>query len=95
VLFLALKYNTKYCFQFIEALPETIKEDFMKKLMLHLNYKEFRNYKIPYGTYFFFFERLLKYIYTNYPKIYSYLNLVDSGYLHGALSLENKYAIGT
>lgn len=95
LLFFALKCDFKYFFDFIEALPEKIKEVFVKKLILRLNYQEFRNYKVPYGRFFFFFEELLNYIHDNYPKIYNYLNLIDSGYLNGALSLEEKFAIGT
>ena len=95
LLFFVLKYDIKYIFQIIEALPERIKEDFVKKIILHLNYKEFRFYKFPYGWFFSFFEKFLDYIHDNYPKIYNYLNLIDSGYLNGALSLDDKFAIGT
>ncbi|MFX1442615.1 MAG: hypothetical protein ACFFHV_04305 [Promethearchaeota archaeon] len=95
LLFFALKYDIKYIFHIIEALPEKLKEDFVKKIILHLNYKEFRHYKIPYGWYFSFFEKLLNYIHINYPKIFNDLNLIDSGYLNGALSLDEKFAIGT
>jgi len=95
LLFFALKYDIKYVFQIVEALPETIKEDFVKKVIVHLNYKEFRYYKIPYGWFFLFFEKFLNYIHDNYPKIYNYLNLIDSGYLNGSLSLDEKFSIGT
>ena len=95
LLFFALKYDIKYVFQIVEALPETIKEDFVKKVIVHLNYKEFRYYKIPYGWFFLFFEKFLNYIHDNYPKIHNYLNLIDSGYLNGSLSLDEKFAFGT
>ena len=88
LLFFALKYDNNYIFQIIEALPEKLKEDFVKKVILHLNYKEFKNYKIAYGAFFTFFEKFLEYI-------YNFLKLLDSGYLNGAVPLDEKFTVGT
>ncbi len=95
LIFFALKYDNNYIFQIIEALPEGITEDFVKRVILHLNYIELKNYEIPYGGFYTFFERFLNYIYNHYPKIFNFLKLIDSGYLNGAIPLDEKLAFGT
>ncbi len=95
LLFFALKCNINNFFQIIERLPENMKEEFVKRIILFLNYQEFDHYKVPYGRFFLFFEKFLNYVYDNFPKIYKYLNLINSGYLNGTLSKDDKFTIGT
>jgi len=94
ITFLALKYNKNYILSIIENLPENIKESFVKRLILYLNYMEFKDYRIPYGMFYEFFEQLLDYIYRDYPKVYESLKLINSGFLSGAISLDERLSFG-
>ncbi|MFX0070163.1 MAG: hypothetical protein ACFFAO_03645 [Candidatus Hermodarchaeota archaeon] len=66
----------------------------MKKFVLHLNYKEFNKYKIPYGTFFLYFEKLLNFIHRKYPDLYDLLKLIDTGYFTRKNSIDDAYSYG-
>lgn len=92
ILFIALKYDKNYFFTIIEYLPEEINREFVKKLILYLNYKEFRKYKISYGKFFKLFESIIEYLYKNYPDI---LKSLEGGYISSIMSLDEMYSFGT
>ncbi len=94
VLFLDLKYNQNIIFLVFNELSEKLRTQFSRFLILHLNYKEFINYKIPYGKFFTYFEEILNYIYEKYPEINDLLKIIDSGFISGAIPLEEKYSYG-
>jgi hypothetical protein len=95
VIFIDLQYNINLIFCIINAFNDRLRIDFARFLILHLNYKEFIQYKIHYGNFFIYFENLLDYIYENCPEITDLLNIIDSGFLSGSLALEEKYSYGT
>ena len=92
MLFIALKYDKNYFFYVIENIPERIEKEFVKKLILYLNYIEFRNYKISYGKFFKFFEKIIEYLYNGYPDI---VKSLEGGYFSGIISLDEMYSVGT
>lgn len=92
MLFIALKYDKNYFFPIIDYLPERMKREFVKKLILYLNYKEFREYKIPYGKFLTLFEIIIEFLYKKYPDIIKYL---EGGFYSGSLSLDEMYSVGT
>jgi len=94
LLFIDLKYNMNLIFYILHKLNRRINVQFARFLILYLNYKEFIEYKIPYGRYFVYFEKLLDFIYDNYPEIKDIINFIDSGFLSGAISLDEKYSYG-
>ena len=90
-----LKYNINYLFQLIETLPEKLRGIFIKKSILYFNYIEFKDYKISYGRFYFFFEKFLKYVYRKYPQYYKTLELLSSGFMDASISLDDKLSYGT
>jgi len=94
MLFIDLKYNENLIFCIFNELNEIMRIQFARFLILHLNYKEFINYKIPYGKFFIYFEKFLDYIYENYPEIKNLLKIIDSGFLSGSLSLDEEFSYG-
>ncbi|MFX1388776.1 MAG: hypothetical protein ACFE9Z_01780 [Promethearchaeota archaeon] len=95
ILFVDLKYNQKLIFSIFSKLPQKYRKSFARYFILHLNYKEFKEYKIPYGRFFVFFEEILNFIYINYPEIKEFLKIIDSGFFSGASSLDDKFSYGT
>ncbi|MFX1378524.1 MAG: hypothetical protein ACFFA4_05485 [Promethearchaeota archaeon] len=95
ILFIDLKYNQNLIFSILNRLKENITLQFVRFLILYLNYKEFVNYKIPYGRFFIYFEKILDFIYNNYPEIKDLLKIIDSGFLSGSLSLDETFSYGT
>lgn len=95
LLVLALIYNKNIFFQIVEKLPEEIKNEFAKRVILRINYMEFKTYKISYGQFFTFFEKTLDYIYNTCPKIFEFLNLLDTGYVNAIISLDERYSYGS
>jgi hypothetical protein len=94
ILCIDLKYNKKFLFKLLENYPNESKEEFIKFTFLHLNYKEFREYKIPYGKYYHYFEQFIDYLYENFPNCNDTLNIIDSGYFTSSISLDEKLAYG-
>ena len=94
ILFIDLKYNKNIIFHIINELNGVRGFQFTRMLILHLNYKEYLDYKIPYGKFFIYFEKLLDYIYENYPEIKDLLKIIDSGFLSGSLSLDETFSYG-
>jgi hypothetical protein len=94
LLFIDLKYNENLIFCIFNELDEKLRFNFARFLILHLNYKEFVYYNIPYGKFFTYFEEVLDYIYDNYPEIKDLLKIIDSGFLSGALSLDETRSYG-
>jgi hypothetical protein len=94
LLFIDLRYNENLLFCIFNKLNKNLRLDFARFLIMHLNYKEFRNYKIPYGKFFVYFEKFLDFIYENYPEIKDLLKIVNSGFLSGALPMDEKLSYG-
>ena len=94
LLFVDLKYNENMIFSIFNELNESLSIHFARFLIFHLNYKEVIDYKIPYGKYFTYFEKFLDFVYETYPEIKEILKIIDSGFLSGAVSLEEKYSYG-
>ncbi|MFX0038316.1 MAG: hypothetical protein ACFFCY_03440 [Promethearchaeota archaeon] len=95
MLFIDLKYNGNLIFSIVDELNDMLRIQFVHFLILHLNYKEFLDYKIPYGKFFVYFEKILDYIYELFPEIKDLLKNIDSGFLSGSLSLDEAYSYGT
>jgi len=94
LLFIDLKYDQNYIFCVLNNLNEKFRTHFARFLILHLNYKEFDNYKIPYGKFITYFEEVLNYLYENYPEINEFLKVIDSGFINNSFSLDEKYSYG-
>ncbi|MFX1327648.1 MAG: hypothetical protein ACFE91_05820 [Promethearchaeota archaeon] len=94
IIFFDLNYNQNLIFHVFKKLNEDLKSHFGHFLILHLNYKEFVNYKIPYAKFFAYFEQILDLLYSNCPEINNLLKIIDSGFLNGALSLDEKRSLG-
>lgn len=95
LLFIDLRYNQNMTLSIFNNLNEDLRKNFAQLLILHLNYKEVINYKIPYGKFYSYFEELLNYICDLYPEIKELLKLVDSGFLSGALPLDEMLSYGS
>jgi len=95
MVFIDLIYEKSFLIHIFENLPEKMKEEFAKVIMLHLNYKEFINFKISYGKFYIFFHRILKYFYDKYPKISELLKFLDSGFYNDDMPLSEKLSNGT
>ena len=95
VIFVDLKYNKSFLLHIFEKLPKDVKEKFANIVILHLNYKEFKDFKISYGKFYIFFHRILKYFYDRYPKISELLKFLDSGFYNADMPLSEKLAHGT
>jgi hypothetical protein len=94
LLFIDLKYNENMLLGIFTELDDTLRMNFARFLILHLNYKEFIDYKIPYGKFFTYFEKILDYIHENYPEIKELVRIIDSGFLSGAIPLDEKLSYG-
>ncbi|MCK4381441.1 MAG: hypothetical protein KAW51_09915 [Candidatus Lokiarchaeota archaeon] len=94
LLFIDLKYDQKYIFCVLNNLNKKFRTHFARFLTLHLNYKEFDNYKIPYGKFITYFEEVLNYLYETYPEINEFLKVIDSGFINSSLSLDEKRSYG-
>lgn len=94
LLFLDLKYNQNFILYILDNLSKKLKVQFAQLIILHLNYKEFIHYTISYGKYFTYFEEILDFMYENYPEIDDLLKMLDSGFISGAISLDEKFSYG-
>jgi hypothetical protein len=95
IIFFDLKYNQSLIFRITMELKKDNSIYFIRSLIFHLNYKEFLNFKIPYGSFFIYFEKILNFIYENYPEIKDMVKIIDSGFLSGEISLDDKFSYGT
>jgi hypothetical protein len=95
ILFIDLKYNENFAFYILNEVDLSLKSKVIRFLILHLNYHEYIPYKIPYGKFFIYFEKLLDFIYKNHPEIECLLKIIDSGFMSGAVSLSEKYSYGS
>ncbi|MFX1323006.1 MAG: hypothetical protein ACFFBV_15475 [Promethearchaeota archaeon] len=94
-IFIDLMYNKSFLLHIFEKLPKKMKEEFANVVILHLNYKEFKDFKISYGKFYIFFHRILKYFYDKYPKISELLKFLDSGFYNDDMPLSEKLSHGT
>ncbi|MHA2007181.1 MAG: hypothetical protein ACXABO_15790 [Promethearchaeota archaeon] len=94
ILFIDLKFNKNFLFAILKKIPHEFKQDLVKLTFFHLNYKEFRDYKIPYGKYYSYFEQFINYLYENFPHNNEILGIIDSGYFTSSISLDEKLAYG-
>ncbi|MFX1377196.1 MAG: hypothetical protein ACFFA0_15430 [Promethearchaeota archaeon] len=95
ILFIDLKFNRTLIFNLLKRVPQKYQEQFGKFILLHLNFKEFNEYKIPYGKFYYYFEHFISYLYEHYPYFSEFLKFVDSGYYGSSYSLEERFAYGT
>ncbi|MFX1454214.1 MAG: hypothetical protein ACFFDB_02460 [Promethearchaeota archaeon] len=95
IFFIDLNYNQHLIIEIIQRIPLKWQFKFIRRAILHLNYKEFRDYEIPYGKFYLYFESLINYLYSNYPHFSDLLKFLDSGFYNSPLSLEEKYSYGT
>jgi len=95
ILFIDLKFNKILLIEIFENFPHKYEVQFAKLVLLHLNYKEFNNYKIPYGKFYYYFEQFITFLYENYPCFNELLKFLDSGYYNSSYSLDERFAYGT
>ncbi|TFG06158.1 MAG: hypothetical protein EU539_08395 [Promethearchaeota archaeon] len=95
ILLLDLKHGMNTFYHVFKELSNSIKKEFATRFILYLNYKEILGYKLPYRKFFLFFEKILKYIYLEYPELRDFLNLIETGYLDGNISLDDRFLYGT
>ncbi|MFX1501327.1 MAG: hypothetical protein ACFFDH_10240 [Promethearchaeota archaeon] len=95
LLFIDLKYDQYYIFSILDNLNKKFGTQYARILILHLNYKEFNNYKIAYGKFNSYFEELITFLYENYPKINEFLKVIDSGFINSSFSLDDKRSYGS
>ncbi|MFX0000472.1 MAG: hypothetical protein ACFE9Q_08250 [Candidatus Hodarchaeota archaeon] len=94
LLFYDLNYNQYLILQILKHSSSKYRIQFTQLVILHLNYKEFIDYRIPYGKFLTYFEEILDFLYNNYPKINELLKIIDSGFMSGATSLDEKRSYG-
>jgi len=94
LLFIDLKYDQTYIFSILNNLNKEHRYHFARFLTLHLNYKEFDNYKIAYGKYITYFEEVLNFLYKNYPGINEFLKTIDSGFINSSFTLDENRSYG-
>jgi hypothetical protein len=94
VCFIDLNYYQNFLIEIFQRFPPQFRLQFARFTLLHLNYKEFRDYKIPYGRFYCYFEQIITYLFENYACIHELLNIIDSGYYYSSLSLDDKLAYG-
>jgi hypothetical protein len=94
ILFIDLKFNRTLLIEIFEKFPQKFEQQFAKLVLLHLNYKEFDDYKIPYGRFYYYFEQIITFLYENYPCFNELLKFIDSGFYNSTYSLEERYAYG-
>jgi hypothetical protein len=95
VLFIDLKFNQKILIEIFKNFTQTTIVSFIKSAILHLNYKEFRNYLIPYGRFHLYFEDIIDYLYKNYSQCGELIKLLQSGFYNSSLSIEERLSYGT
>ncbi|MFW9988501.1 MAG: hypothetical protein ACFFC3_07585 [Candidatus Odinarchaeota archaeon] len=78
----------------LHKLNKELRSKFARFLILHLNYKEFNNYKIAYGRFINYFEELIAFLYKNYPEISEFLRAIDSGFISNSFSLDDIRSYG-
>lgn len=94
ILFIDLKFNQNFLIVIFQNIPQETKVKFAKSTILHLNYKEFQDYEIPYGKFYLYFEHIINYLYKNYPHFGELLKLLDSGFYNSPFSLDEKLSYG-
>ncbi len=95
ILFIDLKYGNNYLFEVCESLSENLRLQFVRFVILHLNYKEFINYTIPYGRFYTYFEQFVDYVYENFSHIVDLFKFLDSGFYCASIPLDEKFSYGT
>ncbi|MFX1324407.1 MAG: hypothetical protein ACFE8N_05590 [Promethearchaeota archaeon] len=95
VCFIDLNYYQKFLIKIFKKFPTKFQLQFARFCLLHLNYKEFRDYKIPYGRFYYYFEEYITFLYENFTQIHDLLNLIDAGYYNSAFSLDEKLEYGS
>ena len=94
LLFIDLNYNQNLVIHILDQFNLKKGFHFTRFLLLHLNYKEFFDYKLPYGKFLKYFEDILNWIYEKYPEIDRFVKIIDSGFISGAFSLDEKRSYG-
>lgn len=95
VCFIDLNYYQKFLIKIFKKFPIRFQFKFARFTLLHLNYKEFRDYRIPYGRFYYYFEEFITFLYEKYTHIQDLLNLIDTGYYNSPFSLDEKLAYGS
>ncbi|MFX1344182.1 MAG: hypothetical protein ACFFAI_03670 [Promethearchaeota archaeon] len=95
ILFLDLKFDRTLLIEILDNFPHKYKDQFAKSVLLHLNYKEFNDYKIPYGRFCYYFEQFVAYLYDNYPGFNEQLKFLVSGFYNSSYSFDDRLAYGS
>ncbi|MFX1366748.1 MAG: hypothetical protein ACFFCE_12525 [Promethearchaeota archaeon] len=95
LLFIDLKYDQYYIFSILDNLNKKMGIQYARILILHLNYKEFNDYKIAYGKFNAYFEEVMTFLHENYPEINEFLKVSDSGFINSSFSLDDKRSYGS
>ncbi len=95
VLFIDLKFNQNFLIDVVKHIPQESRVAFTKFAILHMNYKEFEGYKIPYGKFYIYFEQMIDFLYETYAHFGDMLKLLDSGFHNSPLSLDEKLSYGS
>ena len=93
-LFIDLKYGNHYFFELCEKLSKNLRVQFVRCVLLQLNYKEFTEYTIPYGRFYTYFEKLVDYVYENFSHIVDLFKFLDSGFYSASVPLDEKFSYG-
>ena len=94
ILFLDLKYNKNFFTEIFDKLPKIWRRKYTKSILLYLNYKELKNYSIPYGKFYTYFENLINYLKKRLTDFDEFLKILDSGYYNSPFSLDERLAYG-
>jgi len=95
ILLIDLKYYQNILIQVFNALPGALKGHYARLILLHLNYKDYFPYKIPYGRFFTYFEYLFNYLYEKYPEIKDLLIILEGGFYNDSLPFDEKLSFGS
>lgn len=95
ILFIDLKFTQNFLIDIFQNLPQKTRVKFTKSAILHLNYKEFQDYEVPYGKFYLYFEHIINYLYINYSNFSELVKLLDSGFYYSPFSLDEKLSYGT
>ncbi len=95
VLFIDLKFNQNFLIDIVKHMPQESRVAFTKFAILHMNYKEFVGYTIPFGKYYIYFEQMIDFLYEYYTHFGDMLKLLDSGFYNSPLSLDEKLSFGS
>jgi hypothetical protein len=78
ITYIALKYDYNYIIFIINHLNDSVKETFLEKLILYLNYNELSKCKVTWDRFNLVYEKLIYSIYIHFPGLYKKIRFVSS-----------------